>query len=539
MFFVGACTPLVKVNHGEARWQAILKNSGSSSELALDDRLLEAQRLSKASPEEALALYLAAARQAAHVFAGNSSPGASLQAYNFAVARAVELMQECHIEPWMRERHLSTSRGNYLLTYKDTTRTGQNPSDFRLIAADTLEVHGKYFQKRHAAEGLGAPFVAVAKQKNDGARKRFGAAREFGCVTALIRFRGNDAQIEWHLPMIEERVAMHGKSYVLAADFTAPLALIMKETRPEKLGLARMLRPEHYHHTAALTRLQPYDFNRIPVIFIHGLDSTPATWAPMLNELRSDPEIRRRYQFWIFSHPSGYAYPYTASLLRKELDGVNRGFPGHKPAILVGHSMGSLISRLMITDVGDHLWMHYFGKPPEKVAFPGRSADFLKESLIFGRRSDVSRAIFICGPHRGSEIASGWIGRLASKLVRTPKFIRDVAEATLAVMTVDPSALKLKGMPNSIDTLAPANRFVRQIRRHPIASGVPYHSIIGDRGRKDSPKSSDGVVPYWSAHLDGAASEKIVPYGHASHQSPEGIAEVRRILLAHHNPKNH
>src|SRR5690606_38964833 len=132
--------------------------------------------------------------------------------------------------------------------------------------------------------------------------------------------------------------------------------------------------------------------------FIHGLDSTPATWAPMINTLRGDPEIRRRYQFWVFSHPSGYAYPYTTSLLRKELDGVNREFPGHRPAILVGHSMGSLISRLMITDVGDKLWLDYFRKQPEKVAFQGSSADLLKNSLIFGHRSDVSEVIFICGP---------------------------------------------------------------------------------------------------------------------------------------------
>jgi hypothetical protein len=59
---------------------------------------------------------------------------------------------------------------------------------------------------------------------------------------------------------------------------------------------------------------------------------------------------------------------------------------------------------------------------------------------------------------------------------------------------------------------------------------VPYHSIIGDRGRGDTPNSSDGVVPYWSSHLDGAQSEKIVPSGHGAEHSPEAITEVLRIL---------
>ena len=60
--------------------------------------------------------------------------------------------------------------------------------------------------------------------------------------------------------------------------------------------------------------------------------------------------------------------------------------------------------------------------------------------------------------------------------------------------------------------------------------GVPYHTIIGDRGRGDSPHSSDGVVPYWSSHMDGAQSECIVPSDHGAHQNQKAFAEVKRIL---------
>ena len=73
-------------------------------------------------------------------------------------------------------------------------------------------------------------------------------------------------------------------------------------------------------------------------------------------------------------------------------------------------------------------------------------------------------------------------------------------------LTPDPAALQLKGLPNSVDTLAPNNRFVVAINKIPITPGIPYHSIVGDRGRGDTPNSSDGVVAYWSSHLDGAAS---------------------------------
>jgi hypothetical protein len=66
--------------------------------------------------------------------------------------------------------------------------------------------------------------------------------------------------------------------------------------------------------------------------------------------------------------------------------------------------------------------------------------------------------------------------------------------------------------------------------KRPLTSSIPYHQIIGDRGKGNSPNSSDGVVAYSSSHLEGAQSTRIVPSGHPTHQNPEGIDEVRRIL---------
>ncbi len=99
-----------------------------------------------------------------------------------------------------------------------------------------------------------------------------------------------------------------------------------------------------------------------------------------------------------------------------------------------------------------------------------------------------------------------------------------------SVVRQEPGVFKLKRMPNSIDTLAPNDAFVQAMNTLPLARGIPYHSIIGDRGRGDTPRSSDGVVPYWSAHLEGAESETIVPSDHNANRHPAAIAEVDRIL---------
>src|SRR5262249_33965714 len=85
-------------------------------------------------------------------------------------------------------------------------------------------------------------------------------------------------------------------------------------------------------------------------------------------------------------------------------------------------------------------------------------------------------------------------------------------------------------MPNSVDTLEPNDRFVRAVNKLPITPGIPYHSIMGDRGHGDTPNSSDGIVPYWSSHLEGAQSELVVNSGHGAQYNPAAIAEVKRIL---------
>jgi len=75
----------------------------------------------------------------------------------------------------------------------------------------------------------------------------------------------------------------------------------------------------------------------------------------MLNNLRGDERIRRNYQFWFYSYPSGYPYPYSAAILRHELDAVQKKYPLRKPMIVIGHSMGGCISRLLLTDSKDKL----------------------------------------------------------------------------------------------------------------------------------------------------------------------------------------
>jgi len=192
--------------------------------------------------------------------------------------------------------------------------------------------------------------------------------------------------------------------------------------------------------------------------------------------------------------------------------------------------MGGMICRLMITDAGDKIWRVFFGAPPAKTPMASETRKLLEEVFAFNHRPDVQRVIFISTPQRGSKLAVGWIGRLGAALVRTPRLFTPIYAATKPILIADPAARPLNRMPNSVDTLEPNDRFVLAVNKLPITPGIPYHSIMGDRGRGDTPNSSDGIVPYWSSHLEGAESELIVNSGHDAQYNPQAIAEVKRIL---------
>jgi hypothetical protein len=146
-------------------------------------------------------------------------------------------------------------------------------------------------------------------------------------------------------------------------------------------------------------------------------------------------------------------------------------------------------------------------------------------------RPEIGLVIFISAPLRGSELASNWLGRIGSSLIRSPITLLKAGREMFKAITFRSGELQLKRIPNSVDTLAPTNRFVIAINKIQITPGIPYYTIMGDRGRGDAPNSSDGVVPYWSSHMEGAQSELIVPSGHNAHQNPKAIQEVRRILV--------
>jgi pimeloyl-ACP methyl ester carboxylesterase len=241
----------------------------------------------------------------------------------------------------------------------------------------------------------------------------------------------------------------------------------------------------------------------------------------------------KKYQIWYFQYPTGPPFPISAELLREDLANVYEKYPKTPKAIVVGHSMGGLLAHMLMCDSGTQYCKDILGKTVAELKL-SPDDKVLAGALEFKASPYISKVIFEATPHRGAVMASNPIGRLGSSLVRLPMKMVTMGPNLIADATATNGDKVIQRFPNSIDTFRPEALCITAMDKLTLNPEVPYYSIIGDANHsKELVKSTDYVVPYTSSHLDGAKSEKIVPYWHSEVlMGADSIAEVERILLA-------
>jgi pimeloyl-ACP methyl ester carboxylesterase len=409
----------------------------------------------------------------------------------------------------------------------------------KLIAAHSIQIEG--LRERVTVEGAGVAYVAwFAKGSPDLAGQPSAAQTGMSIpATALVRFDKNGPQLTFYRRLQTESVVLNGRKETLAADFSAPIAYLLTQGKNSSIDIQALFFSDTNFKNTGLLQIDEYDPKKIPVVFVHGLLCRPAAWTSAVNQLLADPKIRSRYQFWFYLYPTGLPVWWSAAKLRSELDRYREMVdPDHKnpnldQIVLVGHSMGGLISSLMVRKGGEDLWKQFTDTPPEKLKISAAAKEKLMKIVNFEPREDISRVIFISTPHQGSQLAMNPLADFFSSLVRLPNLITS-PDRLVMLNSVRNNFRDLFVAPaNSIRFLRAKSPLLLSILKLPMSDRVTYHSVIGDQGKGNTPESSDGVVPYWSSHLPNAKSEKIVPSGHGANEDPDGIEEIRRILRLH------
>ena len=395
--------------------------------------------------------------------------------------------------------------------------------------------------------GIGAPLAAALTPVGDGPTRVRGRIPPTVKVpvTAFLRIENPlegiasgsvRGQIELYPADAARTVTVGNRTVPLELAPSAALAYTLENAPVWKTELGAFLSAEHSVFPGGLGLMHPYRPGRIPVVFIHGTASSPARWAPMLNELENDPVLRDRMQFWFFTYNTSNPILLSAKELRDALNKVLADLDpeGRDPAlrqmVLIGHSQGGLLARLMETDSGTRFWDNITREPLAHLRMSEDLRELVRSSMFFEPLPFVKEIIFICTPHRGSFRVTGLVLDLVRRFVTLPaRVVKGVAE----LAKENPAVLgQITHMPTAVDNMLPGQQFIRTLSSSPIAPGVITHSIIAVRGVGPPEGLSDGVVKYESAHLPGVASEKVVRSGHSAQDKPETIEEVRRILRA-------
>jgi pimeloyl-ACP methyl ester carboxylesterase len=481
--------------------------------------------------------------------------------YNAALAKCIEAAQRVgQLDPRHELRMPTPDGKGFTLSVVHTGFTWK-PEEFGqlLICAD-YEAVG--LANQHRTYGLGVPLIATRAATADAAdaARAFYPRQASFAATAFFRFEGSLAdlgtqrcgRLELYNPLTVQVVRTAGQIVPLETDLTTPLAYFLANSNLGDItDIIGFVRGDNIRAQTGIRMLAPYQPGKIPVVLVHGLLSSPLTWAPVMNDLQADPSLRERYQFWYYYYPTGAPYLASAAELRRELEQLRAEIDPHHedPAlenmVFVGHSMGGLISKLMTVDSGDDFWRLVSEEPIDKLKLPDSVRADLEQTFYFQRESCVKRCVFIGTPHHGSKLSPSPLGRLAVHLVRMP---RDLMTASQDLMKANPdlgTLLRTRPLPTSVDLLAPGAPALQLMSARPRPERVHYHTIAGVVSTAttnferwvagDSRDPGDGVVPYQSAHIDTADSELVVPADHFHvHHHPAAIQEVRRILIDHY-----
>jgi len=455
--------------------------------------------------------------------------------YHSAVAKLVLTGQQ--FGRWQPGRGfaVATSTGKVLLPIK-VQGFPWSPEEFHYLEP-VGDYSAPYLSRAFRSDGLGVPLVVVRHVANP---QPFTKKQQEFAATVLLRLdeEGSQYQLEFYDPLRESTLFVAGCPVALTRDITAPIA--RSSMGKKRQWLDDFLRPGTTGSLDGLAMIEPFQPGKIPVIFVHGLLSDPATWMGLVNELRNHPEFNERFQWWGFQYATGEPFLTSAAVLRRHLRQIRNTYDPLRQdralsqMVLIGHSMGGLVVKLQVTASGDRLWEAIARQPLASTVTPEVNRKQLQEAFFFQPSVDVTRVVFMGTPHAGSSWARRPIGRLGSALVE----VSSASQASHRQLTRDNPSLFREELqdrfPTSIDLLEPESPLLMATASLPFSSAVRIHSIMGCGKTTWKGEPSDGVVPVASARLLGVASEKTIDAKHEDlHRNPATMAEVVRILHEH------
>ncbi len=395
-------------------------------------------------------------------------------------------------------------------------------------------------------DGLGVPLVMMQqfRKEKSSPTKLFPLNGRHLPATLVAEPAPNGTLVlKFHHTRNVQDISFAGRKHDLAYDLTTPLHRSMDGRFNGNMALPGLIDSNRYLDDTGIYVPDVHDPAKIPVVFVHGIKSDPHIWENAMNEVLLDPELRRKYQCWYFLYPTGLPIYASAAKLRRMLYLARNYYdPSHhnprmNRMVLVGHSMGGILSRMQAIDSGSDIYDAAFVTPLKQLPVQDISKQFIEESMYFERVPFVNRVVFVATPHQGSSMAQIPVVKAVSMLVHPTRSLDTITVdvRTHAMDSLNPKLREFKNFgTRSTQTLSPEHPLIGALQKRRIQ--VPYHTVLAAKKSDANPwNTTDGIVAYWSSHISGAQSEKIVAGNHSCTRLPGVADEILRILRAHAN----
>jgi len=469
--------------------------------------------------------------------------------YNFAVQQAATLLFAQEQRRWLAESttvlHTNKWQLRSLLQHQRFREQGLPE---QLLPANNWSFRG--LRNQYRRDGLGAELVAIGKNSQRWQSEQGFSELPVPVVTALLSFGGetleevlNTNQATLHVldPLQQRDVKIAGNPVPLAANFTAGYGLWLARSDFSRQAFWNLMGTNDALAEPHLFLMQPYDPDRKIIVMLHGIASSPEAWVNTANEVLGDDTLRENYQVWQLYYPTNLPLVINVQSIRQSIHQALQHFdPSGSAAasqdmVLVGHSMGGLLSRLLVSNSGEQVLQRILAQRHMSVERKAEFYERFHQDLTFNALPGVTRAIFVAAPHRGTSVADNRLARWLAGLITLPVAVLE-RFAQAAELLADPDDADSTNVVRftSIENLSNKDGFIIAAADLPINPAVRYHSIIGvEQPALPITEQSDGVVPYLSAHLEGAESEMIIRSGHSVQETSAAILEIRRILHQH------
>lgn len=482
--------------------------------------------------------------------------------YNLAISHLIHVYSERH-QAKEGSRKIQVGNSIYTVDFENYPEIKDQPFE-KLMSTYNMNFSGLRSITRR--DGFGSEFVVVLPEEKritpnkkyivdplnfkyaEGSNPNIHSARYLATtITAVPKsatsidqiINGPEFQLKLHDPYKHEKVTVAGKQYALAANFSAPYGLWLAENNLGRAAYLVLIDRDDNLIMPHLYMLEPYNPKKKVIVLIHGLASSPEAWIRLTNDIMGDPVLRENFQVWQVFYSTNMPILESRfqinALVQQGFARVANNAPAKKDAVLVGHSMGGVIARLMVSQAD-------ITQDAFKLVQNTRIAQF-KDNPLFKARLQMqpipnfTRAIFLATPHRGTEYADRWHTKLARKIIRIPGAFLGAFADTLQGEIGLKDFIKELGhdlIQNGPSDLSENSKFTALTKDIQPSKNIKFHSIIGNTvDTQDTKLMSDDIVSYESAYLEGAVSSKVIKGGHSIQETPEAVLELRRILRLH------